>query len=305
MVTLRTQHAGERTYREVIWMNGTEIYSRFSSRLPQTVVCVVYPAGWRCLTLSADIDSAVDRAITRLGRSKCRRNGKVLTTRTLRNLRPRDAATKVGLMVRADSVKVELLSQCEHVISSVFDKILLSSHRGFLNRNHWFISKWDAPTLGLTDVQPPYAVLTLWIHTVLLLYCDISVLPCNHLTTELSIFIPRKQSCVLLRITFYNLSSAPSGVTFVWHQVWWQDRLLFSVTDRRGMQTEASVRAGWSQFGWYCCHHSDTNRAVDSWTELWNANYNGCSLGVLFYSPVVRCCWLHRVITKRSFCIFL
>lgn len=106
----------KRTTKEEIWMNGTEINSHFYSRLPQTVVCVVYPAGWRCLTLSADINSALDRSITRIGSSKCRRNGKVLTSRTLRNPRLQDAATKVGVMVRNDSVKVELLPKCNYVI---------------------------------------------------------------------------------------------------------------------------------------------------------------------------------------------
>ena len=108
MVTLRTQHAGKRTTREGTWMNGTEIYSHFSSsRLPRTVVCVVYPAGWRRLALSADFDSAVGRSITRAGSSKCRRNGKVLTTRTSRNPHVQDAATKVGVTLRNDGVRVE------------------------------------------------------------------------------------------------------------------------------------------------------------------------------------------------------
>lgn len=99
-------------------MNGTEIKSHSHSRLPQTVGCVVYPAGWRCLTLSADINSALDRSITRIGSSKCRRNGKVLTSRTLRNPRLQDAATKVG--VRNDSVKVELLPKCSYVMPTEF-----------------------------------------------------------------------------------------------------------------------------------------------------------------------------------------
>lgn len=114
MVTLRTHHAGKRTYREGIWMNGTVIYSRFSSRLPQTVVCFVYPAGWRCLTISADTDSALDRSITRIGRSKCRGNEKVLTTRALRNLCLQDAATKVG--VTKAGRKVKLVPECRYVI---------------------------------------------------------------------------------------------------------------------------------------------------------------------------------------------
>lgn len=118
MVTLRTQHAAKGTYREGIWMNGTEIYSHFSYRHPQTVVCVLYPAGWRCLTLSADINSAVDISITRTVSSKCRRNGKVLMTRTLRTIRLQEPATKVGVMVTNESVKVELLSECSYVSSS-------------------------------------------------------------------------------------------------------------------------------------------------------------------------------------------
>lgn len=149
MVTSLTQHAGKRIHREGIWMNGTEIYSHFSSRLPQTVACVVYPAGWSRLTLSADIESAVDRSITGIGSSKCRRNGKVLTTRTLRNLRLQDAATKVRVMIWNDSVKVELLlPKCMHMIFSgtVFDV----SAEQFLSRNHRFIAKWEAPGLSHT-----------------------------------------------------------------------------------------------------------------------------------------------------------
>lgn len=57
------------------------------------------------------INFAVDRSITRIGSSQCRRNGKVLTSRTLRDVRLQDAATKVGVVARSDCVKVGLVVQ--------------------------------------------------------------------------------------------------------------------------------------------------------------------------------------------------
>lgn len=39
-----------------------------------------------------------DKSARGIGRSKCRRNAKVLTSKALRNLRLQDAATKVGVL---------------------------------------------------------------------------------------------------------------------------------------------------------------------------------------------------------------
>ncbi|TKS85409.1 hypothetical protein D9C73_019933 [Collichthys lucidus] len=98
--------------------------------------CMCYISRWLKVShVNTRYHSAVDRSITRLGSSKCRRNGKVLTTRTLRILQLQDAATKVG------SLKVALLPECRYVMSPGTARCF---HRAFQSRDR-FIVKSEAP----------------------------------------------------------------------------------------------------------------------------------------------------------------